>query len=151
MEEQYVLRVKDPALADELRCRRHQLPPATHKQPLPDQPPYPRCAHQCRRAALRQQEALHPATQSARLMFTDSERSGSFQWGGRSYPVTVLNLPSVVESYKTLDDINLVKTCDIGQVRSPSLRTAMPSAIIKLAASCALSTLLSPPTAWCRC
>ncbi|KAI3429733.1 hypothetical protein D9Q98_010048 [Chlorella vulgaris] len=86
VEEQYVLRVKDPALADELR------------------------------AALRQQEALHPATQSARLMFTDSERSGSFQWGGRSYPLTVLNLPSVVESYKTLDDINLVKTCDIGQV-----------------------------------
>jgi TATA-binding protein-associated factor Taf7 len=29
----------------------------------------------------------------------------------------VLNLPSVVESYKTLDDVNLVKTCDIGQVR----------------------------------
>lgn len=37
-------------------------------------------------------------------------------WGDRSYPVTVLNLPSVVESYKTLDDVNLVKTCDIGQV-----------------------------------
>lgn len=34
------------------------------------------------------------------------------------YPVTVLNLPSVVESYKTLDDVNLVKTTDIGQVRS---------------------------------
>lgn len=33
------------------------------------------------------------------------------------YPVTVLNLPSVVESYKTLDDVNLVKTTDIGQVR----------------------------------
>lgn len=32
------------------------------------------------------------------------------------YPVTVLNLPSVVESYKTLDDVNLVKTTDIGQV-----------------------------------
>ena len=38
-------------------------------------------------------------------------------WGGQAYPVTVLNLPSVVESYKTLDDVNLVKTCDIGQVR----------------------------------
>lgn len=39
-----------------------------------------------------------------------------FAFGGREWPVTVLNLPSVVESYKTLDDINLVKTTDIGQV-----------------------------------
>lgn len=30
--------------------------------------------------------------------------------------MTVLDLPSVVESYKTLDDVNLVKTTDIGQV-----------------------------------
>ncbi|EFN60130.1 hypothetical protein CHLNCDRAFT_133513 [Chlorella variabilis] len=86
VEEQYVLRVKDPVLAEELR------------------------------AALRQPGPLDPVTQRARLEFTDSDRHGHFVWGDRRFPVTVLNLPSVVESYKTLDDINLVKTCDIGQV-----------------------------------
>jgi hypothetical protein len=35
---------------------------------------------------------------------------------GVTYPVTVQSLPTVVESYKTYDDINLVKTADIGQV-----------------------------------
>ncbi len=32
------------------------------------------------------------------------------------YPVKLLNLPTVVEAYKTYDDINLVKINDIGQV-----------------------------------
>lgn len=35
---------------------------------------------------------------------------------GVRYPVTLQDLPTVVESYKTLDDTNLVKTADIGQV-----------------------------------
>jgi hypothetical protein len=35
---------------------------------------------------------------------------------GVSYPVTVQTLPTVVESYKTYDDVNLVKTADVGQV-----------------------------------
>jgi transcription initiation factor TFIID subunit 7 len=33
-----------------------------------------------------------------------------------AYPVTLLDLPAVVESYKTLDDTNLVKITDVGQV-----------------------------------
>lgn len=53
----------------------------------------------------------------AQLAFSDSDHAGTFSFGGRQWPVTVLNLPSVVESYKTLDDVNLVKTTDIGQVR----------------------------------
>jgi TATA-binding protein-associated factor Taf7 len=36
---------------------------------------------------------------------------------GQPYPVKVLDLPTIVESYKTYDDINLVKTGDVGQVR----------------------------------
>lgn len=32
------------------------------------------------------------------------------------YPVKLLNLPTVVEAYKTYDDINLVKINDVGQV-----------------------------------
>ena len=59
---------------------------------------------------------MDPATSSAQLLFQDSDRQGTFAFDGRQYPVTVLNLPSVVESYKTLDDVNLVKTTDIGQV-----------------------------------
>jgi transcription initiation factor TFIID subunit 7 len=38
------------------------------------------------------------------------------QFEGVNYGVDLLDLPTVVESYKTLDDINLVKTGDIGQV-----------------------------------
>ncbi|PRW60754.1 transcription initiation factor TFIID subunit 7-like [Chlorella sorokiniana] len=87
VEEQYILRVKDPALADELRAALQADDP---------------------RAAA--------APGGAQLVFQDSDRQGMFVFKGRQYPVTVLNLPSVVESYKTLDDVNLVKTTDIGQV-----------------------------------
>lgn len=86
VEEQYILRVKDPALAEELR------------------------------AALQAEDPRAAAAGGAQLVFQDSDRQGMFVFKGRQYPVTVLNLPSVVESYKTLDDVNLVKTTDIGQV-----------------------------------
>ncbi|KAI7844401.1 hypothetical protein COHA_001996 [Chlorella ohadii] len=86
VEEQYILRVKDPALADELR------------------------------AALQAEDPQSAAACGVQLVFQDSDRQGTFVFKGRQYPVTVLNLPSVVESYKTLDDVNLVKTTDIGQV-----------------------------------
>ena len=35
---------------------------------------------------------------------------------GKSYPLKVLNLPCVAETYKTYDDVNLVKSADVGQV-----------------------------------
>lgn len=35
---------------------------------------------------------------------------------GVRYPVWALDLPTVVESYKTFDEINLVKTGDVGRV-----------------------------------
>jgi hypothetical protein len=100
------------------------------------------------RAALRQQGPLDPATQRARLVFSDSDRRGTFQWGDRSYPVTVLNLPSVVESYKTLDDVNLVKTCDIGQVGPlPRAPCCSASSWACAARPCAPSFRLGPPAA----
>lgn len=39
-----------------------------------------------------------------------------FSVGGEAFPAHVLNLPTIVESYKTYDDIHLVKSNDIGQV-----------------------------------
>ena len=46
------------------------------------------------------------------------------------YPVSVLNLPSVVESYKTLDDVNLVKTTDIGQVGAEPGGAGRPAVLL---------------------
>ena len=97
---------------------------------------------------------MDPATSSAQLLFQDSDRQGTFAFGGRQYPVTVLNLPSVVESYKTLDDVNLVKTTDIGQVR---LWAADLCSSGQLETSVLLGPLLQPtspaphPPQPCRC
>lgn len=44
-------------------------------------------------------------------------RTGQFSFGSEVLPVTLLDLPCVVESYKTYDDNHLVKMCDVGQVR----------------------------------
>lgn len=44
-------------------------------------------------------------------------RSGTFVIGNEHFPASLLDLPCVVESYKTYDDCALVKTADIGQVR----------------------------------
>lgn len=46
-----------------------------------------------------------------------------FSVGGEAFPAHVLNLPTIVESYKTYDDIHLVKSNDIGQV--PALATKL--------------------------
>ena len=37
--------------------------------------------------------------------------------GNQTFPASLLDLPAVVESYKTYDDSFLVKTADIGQVK----------------------------------
>ncbi|KAL3148365.1 hypothetical protein ABBQ38_013822 [Trebouxia sp. C0009 RCD-2024] len=43
-------------------------------------------------------------------------RTGQFSFGSEVLPVTLLDLPCVVESYKTYDDSHLVKMCDVGQM-----------------------------------
>lgn len=52
------------------------------------------------------------------FILAEDGRSGTFVIGGDSFPTSLLDLPTVVESYKTYDDTNLVKTADIGQVTS---------------------------------
>lgn len=50
------------------------------------------------------------------LSFSEDGRSGTFLIGNDEFPVSLLDLPCVVESYKTYDDSVLIKTADIGQV-----------------------------------
>ena len=44
------------------------------------------------------------------------EHTGSFKVGGDIFSMHVKNLPTLVESYKTYDDVHIVKSNDIGQV-----------------------------------
>lgn len=50
------------------------------------------------------------------LSFTEDGRTGTFVIGEDSFPATLLDLPAVVESYKTYDDNMLIKTADVGQM-----------------------------------
>ncbi|XP_043690658.1 transcription initiation factor TFIID subunit 7 isoform X3 [Telopea speciosissima] len=50
------------------------------------------------------------------LSFSEDGRSGSFVIGNDRFPASLLDLPCVVESYKTYDDNVLIKTSDIGQI-----------------------------------
>jgi hypothetical protein len=45
-----------------------------------------------------------------------SEVNGTLEFQGKKYQLTKLNMVSVTECYKSYDEINLVKTDDIGQV-----------------------------------
>ncbi|KAJ6307215.1 TRANSCRIPTION INITIATION FACTOR TFIID 55 KD SUBUNIT-RELATED [Salix viminalis] len=54
--------------------------------------------------------------QSLDLSFSEDGRSGTFVIGDERFPASLLDLPCVVESYKTYDDCALVKTSDIGQM-----------------------------------
>ncbi|GBF92677.1 transcription initiation factor TFIID subunit 7-like [Raphidocelis subcapitata] len=65
------------------------------------------------RGWLREQQGLDGR---AELLFEDSNRRGALVVEGVAYPVTLEDLPARVESFKTLDDANLVKIGDVGQV-----------------------------------
>ncbi|KAM0045088.1 putative TAFII55 protein region [Helianthus debilis subsp. tardiflorus] len=43
-------------------------------------------------------------------------RSGTFVIGNDCFPASLLDLPTIVESYKTYDDNVLIKTADVGQM-----------------------------------
>jgi hypothetical protein len=51
------------------------------------------------------------------LLPTENNLDGTILVEGTAYPVKLLNLPTVVEAYKTYDDVNLVKINDVGQAR----------------------------------
>lgn len=44
-----------------------------------------------------------------------------FVIGNEQFPAYLLDLPAIVESYKTYDDSVLIKTADIGQVHCLAL------------------------------
>lgn len=50
------------------------------------------------------------------LCFSEDGKTGSFVIGDDHFPASLLNLPCIVESYKTYDDNVLIKSADIGQV-----------------------------------
>ncbi|KAL6542865.1 transcription initiation factor TFIID subunit 7 [Orobanche hederae] len=50
------------------------------------------------------------------LSFSDDGRTGTFAIGNDRFSASLLDLPTVVESYKTYDDNVLIKTADIGQM-----------------------------------
>ena len=54
-------------------------------------------------------------------MYAEDGRSGTFQIGNEKFSASLLDLPTVVESYKTYDDNVLIKTADIGQVIHSSI------------------------------
>ena len=51
------------------------------------------------------------------FLHAEDGRNGTFMIGNESFPASLLDLPAVVESYKTYDDSVLIKTADIGQVK----------------------------------
>ena len=52
--------------------------------------------------------------------FAVSDREGVFTLGGSEYPCQLMDLPGIVESYKTYNDVHLVKSTDVGQVNCTS-------------------------------
>eukprot|EP00249_Psilotum_nudum_P012817 c24004_g1_i2 orf=295-744(+) len=50
------------------------------------------------------------------LSFQEDGRTGTFVIGNDRFPAALLDLPCVVESYKTYDDTVLIKSADIGQI-----------------------------------
>lgn len=65
------------------------------------------------RSWLREQQGLEGR---AELLFEENNRRGRLVVEGVTYPVSLEDLPTRVESFKTLDDANLVKITDVGQV-----------------------------------
>ncbi|WVZ69456.1 hypothetical protein U9M48_018237 [Paspalum notatum var. saurae] len=60
--------------------------------------------------------SANPDEASLDLSFSEDGRNGTFMIGNESFPASLLDLPAVVESYKTYDDSVLIKTADIGQM-----------------------------------
>ncbi|CAN1277541.1 Transcription initiation factor TFIID subunit 7 [Linum perenne] len=69
------------------------------------------------------ESASNSEEQSLDLSFSEDGRSGTFSIGDEQFPASLLDLPCIIESFKTYDDCALVKTADIGQmimVRGPN-------------------------------
>ena len=74
-------------------------------------------------------------------------RVGAFTIAGERYPVFLLDSPSIIEAYSSLDDVNLVKTADVGQILLVARQgvTAPPQgSVLAPAAAQALQQQLGP-------
>ncbi|XP_073057694.1 transcription initiation factor TFIID subunit 7-like [Primulina eburnea] len=60
--------------------------------------------------------AFSSEDKSMDLSFSEDGRTGKFIIGNDHFPASLLDLLTVVESYKTYDDNVLIKTADIGQM-----------------------------------
>ncbi|KAK1412000.1 hypothetical protein QVD17_32911 [Tagetes erecta] len=54
--------------------------------------------------------------ESLDLSFSEDGRNGTFVIGEDHFSASLLDLPGIVESYKTYDDSVLIKTADVGQM-----------------------------------
>ncbi|KAG2598339.1 transcription initiation factor TFIID subunit 7-like [Panicum virgatum] len=90
MEEQFILRVP-PSVAERIKRLMNESAAASSSSSNPDDT-------------------------SLDLSFSEDGRNGTFMIGNESFPASLLDLPAVVESYKTYDDSVLIKTADIGQM-----------------------------------
>ncbi|RLN22573.1 transcription initiation factor TFIID subunit 7 [Panicum miliaceum] len=90
MEEQFILRVP-PSVAERIERLMNESAAASSSSSNPDDT-------------------------SLDLSFSEDGRNGTFMIGNESFPASLLDLPAVVESYKTYDDSVLIKTADIGQM-----------------------------------
>ncbi|XP_071712530.1 transcription initiation factor TFIID subunit 7-like [Rutidosis leptorrhynchoides] len=61
-------------------------------------------------------DSLSSDDKSLDLSFSEDGRSGTFSIGNDSFSASLLDLPTILESYKTYDDNVLIKTTDVGQV-----------------------------------
>lgn len=123
-EEQFVLRVLDEALADKLRkVLREEITAHGHIElnfsgmtGLASNVVVPARACQPLTVSLNTAPSPPSCPFHNLHLVTDNNQDGTLTVDGVLYPVKLLNLPTVVEAYKTYDDVNLVKINDIGQV-----------------------------------
>ncbi|KAF5445408.1 hypothetical protein F2P56_034458 [Juglans regia] len=76
----------------------------------------PSIAERLDRLLSESENASSSEDKSLDLTFSEDGRSGTFVIANDHFPASLLDLPSVVESYKTYDDSVLIKTADIGQM-----------------------------------
>jgi TATA-binding protein-associated factor Taf7 len=75
----------------------------------------PALAARLRRVLAEEASAAADAA-SLELVFSEDGRTGHLRVGADTFPAKLLDLPTKVESWKSLDDVNLVKSADIGQI-----------------------------------
>ncbi|XP_076913425.1 transcription initiation factor TFIID subunit 7-like [Bidens hawaiensis] len=76
----------------------------------------PSIAQQIERLLLTGNDNDHENNDSLDLLFSDDGRNGTFLIGNDCFPASLLDLPTITESYKTYDDNVLIKTADIAQM-----------------------------------